>query len=104
MFLCASRQEARYVFESNDRNIEAVAETDKARSLVRSIDVEHTGQVSRLVGYDTYRTSAQASKSYHDVLGKVRHHFKEVVVVDYRFNDVLDVVRHVRVIRNDCHQ
>ena len=36
--------------KSNQRNIETVAETDEASSLVTGVDIEHTGKVSGLVG------------------------------------------------------
>ena len=34
----------------------------------------------------------------------MRHYFEEVLVIHYRFNDVLDIVRHVRIVRNHTHQ
>ena len=104
MFLCTSWQETRYIFECYNRNIETVAETDETRSLVRSVNIKHTCQICRLIGNDTYRTSTQTSKTDYNILCKVRHNLKEIMIVDYRFDDVFDIIWHVRVVRNNCHQ
>ena len=104
VFLCTSWQEPRYIFECYNRNIETVAETDETRSLVRSVNIKHTCQICRLIGNDTYRTSTQTSKTDYNILCKVRHNLKEIMIVDYRFDDVFDIIWHVRVVRNNCHQ
>lgn len=104
VFLCTSWQESRYIFECYNRNIETVAETDETRSLVRSVNIKHTCQICRLIGNDTYRTSTQTSKTDYNILCKVRHNLEEIMIVDYRFDDVFDIIWHVRVVRNNCHQ
>ena len=104
VFLCISRKESRYVFKRDQRNIEAVAEADETAGLVAGINIEHTGQVSRLVGYDTYRTASHAGETDDDVLGKVGHYFKEIAVVYHSFNDILHVVGNIRISGNNCIQ
>src|SRR5262249_45777876 len=52
VFLRNAGQKAGHVFERDERNIEAVAETNKARAFDRAVDIENSGQKSRLVGYD----------------------------------------------------
>lgn len=71
VLLGVPRQETRYVFECNQRNVEAVAEADEAACFIAGVDVEHSGQISRLVSYDAYRASAHACKTDNNVLGKV---------------------------------
>ena len=67
MLLVHTRQVARQVFERYDRNIEAVAETDKAGGLVRRVAVEHAGHHQRLVCDETDRFAGDASETDHDV-------------------------------------
>ena len=55
----------------------------------------------RLVGHDAYRAAVQASKPNHHVLGEVGHDFKEILVVEDRFDDVFDVVRERRLFGDD---
>jgi hypothetical protein len=45
-------QEAGNVFKGHQRNVEAVAEADEARSLDRRVDIQHAGEEIGLVGYD----------------------------------------------------
>lgn len=73
----------------------------KTCRLVAGINIEHTRQIGRLVCHDTYRTPVQTTETDNDVLGKVRHHFEEVLVVQHRFYNILDVIRHVRVFGDD---
>lgn len=55
VLLRASRQEAGYILERNERYVEAVAEADETCRLVRGVDVEHAGQKSRIVRDDADR-------------------------------------------------
>ena len=57
VFLCISRKESRNIFECNQWNIEAIAETDKTACFVAGINIENTGKISWLIRYDTYRTT-----------------------------------------------
>jgi hypothetical protein len=63
IFLCGARQEARHVDEGHDRDVEGVAEADKARGLARGIRVEHAGQHHRLVGDEAHRAAGDAAES-----------------------------------------
>ena len=70
MFLIDARKECRYVSQSNYGYIEAVAETDKARCLVRGINIQGTCLYFWLVGNDSYRFSIQTGKADNYILAK----------------------------------
>ena len=100
VFLGGAGQKAGNVFERDQRDVEAVAETYEAGPLYRGIDVERACQHSGLVGNDTDGAAMQAGKADHDVLGVVFLDFEEVAIIDHRVNHVLDVVRAVRLGRH----
>ena len=104
VFLRISRKESRNIFECNQRNIETVAKTDKTTCFVAGVDVKNAGKISRLIGYDTYRTTCHAGKADDDILCKVRHDFEEITVVYHAFDNVFHIIRYVRICRNDCIQ
>eukprot|EP00293_Proteomonas_sulcata_P002249 CAMPEP_0184326388 /NCGR_PEP_ID=MMETSP1049-20130417/142538_1 /TAXON_ID=77928 /ORGANISM="Proteomonas sulcata, Strain CCMP704" /LENGTH=64 /DNA_ID=CAMNT_0026648581 /DNA_START=1096 /DNA_END=1290 /DNA_ORIENTATION=- len=49
-----SWQESWHVHQSDDRDVEGIAEADEAASLARGINVKASGQVLRLIGYDPH--------------------------------------------------
>ena len=53
VFLSGSRQEARYIDQTYNRNIECIAETHETSSLAGSIAVENSCQIFRLVSDNT---------------------------------------------------
>ena len=101
VFLCISRKESRNIFKGNQWDIETIAETDKTACFVTGINIENTGKISRLVRYDTYRTTCHTGKADNDILCKVRHHFEEITIVYNAFDNVFHVIRYVRIYRND---
>ena len=101
MLTCEAVSYTHLIFESNQRNVETVAETDETARLVAGINIEHSGKVGRLIGDDTYRTTCQSCKTDKDILGKVRHNFKEITVVHHSLDDIFHIIRNVRVCRND---
>ena len=104
VLLHCSWKESRYILESYYRNVEAVAETYKTCYLVACIYVQNTGKEGRLISHDTYRASVKTSESHNCILSKVRHHLEQILVVQYRFYDILYVVRHVRILWYHCLQ
>ena len=103
VLLLDSGQEARHVDPGHDREVETVAEAHEARRLDAGVDVEHAGQIRRLVGDDADRATADAREADHHVLGVVLVNLEQVAVVDHRADHVLHVVglaalgRHHRV-------
>ena len=70
-----------HILEGDERNIEGIAEADKAGALVRGVDIQRPGQVVGLVGDDADGLSGQAAEPDDDVPGILGLDFKEVVVV-----------------------
>ena len=101
VFLRRTRQEARHVDERDDRNIEAVAEAHEARRLARRIAVEHAREHHRLVRDDADGAAFHAREAGHDVLRERFLDFEEVGFVDDFEDQLLDVVRLVRIVRNE---
>ena len=101
VFLSGARQEARYVDERHDRNIERVAEPYEAGRFARGVDVEHAGQELRLVRDDADALSVEPGETGHDVRRELGLAFEKVAVVDDAPDYVQHVIGFVRIVRND---
>ena len=101
VFLGRPRQEARYIDESDDGDIEAVAEADETGRFVGRIDIQAAGEELRLVSNNANGLSVKAGKAGDDVQGIVFQYLEYVAVVDAGFDDVEHIVRHAAVIGND---
>ena len=101
MFLVGARHEGRNINECDQRNVEAVAETNEACALVGCIDLERTGDAVALVCYDTDGLAFDPCESDNDVLGKVCRYFHEAVIVDKSRDHIADIVGCFRVGRYD---
>ena len=95
ILLLRTRQEARHIFKSDQRNVEGIAEAHETRALHAGIDVERPRQVGRLIGHHTHRPAIQPREAHHDVFGEVLVDFQEVAIVENAVNHVFDVVRLV---------
>ena len=97
-FLRGSGHEAGHVDEREDGNVERITKAHEAGRLDRALDVQAAGQHQRLVGHDAHRLAVHAGKADQDVLGVLGLDLEEVAVV-HRFEDqLLHVVRLVRVV------
>ena len=76
VFLSRPRQEARYIDEGDDRDIEAVAEADETSRLVRCVDIQAAGKEFRLVGDDTDGLAVKAGEAGDDIEGIVSRTWK----------------------------
>ena len=81
VFLLRARHVTRNVFERKDRNVEAVAEADKACCLIASVHVQRTGEVLRLVSDNANHVTVEADKADDNVLCKFRLDFEEGILV-----------------------
>ena len=104
IFLTGTAKEARYVYQSQDLNIEGIAETNETSCFTACVAVEHTCQPTRLVSDDTGRTTIETCETADDVLGIVFMNLHEVTVIDDGVDDLVHVVRFIRVSRNDVVQ
>ena len=101
VLLPRSGQKTGHVFEGHQRNVEGVTEAHEARSLHRSVDVQDSGQVVRLVGDNADALAREASESNHEVSCIFGVDLEEDLVVDHRVNQGLDVVGLVRISGNE---
>ena len=95
------RQEPGNVDERDDRDAEGVAEPHEPRRLDRALDVEAAGQHQRLIRHETHAPPADPPESDHDVPRVVGHQLEEVRLVHDLDDQLLDVVRRVRIARGE---
>ena len=101
ILLRRSRQKARHVLKSNERDVEAIAKAHKPSALDRRVDIERASQERRLIRDDAHRLAAQPRKPNHQVLGVVFLHLKEVAVIGHVPQHVLHVVGLIRFRRDE---
>ncbi len=92
VFLRRAREKSRHVDESNNGDVEAVAEAHEARRLARAVDVEAAGQHHRLVGDDADGRALHAREADDDVAGEARLQLEEIALVDHLGDQLLHVV------------
>ena len=100
-FLSESRHKARHIRQSDNRDIECVAEHHKFSALVRRINVQATRFVSRLVRNDAHDHTINAAKARNDIFRKVALDFKPFVRIHQTFDYFVRIKRMVRIGRND---
>ena len=96
-----SGQETRHVFEDDQRDIEAITEAHKPRTLDRAVYVQNPGEVSRLISNNADRPAIKTRKPHNDVRSILAMHFKEVTVIDNQIDHFTNIIRLVRSLRND---
>src|SRR6266700_3533990 len=96
VFLASAGEETGDIFESNQGNVEAIAEAHKTRAFDRRIDVERSSKKCGLIGDDANRASVHARKSYDNVFRVVLVHFEKISIVNYGADHVLYVVGKIR--------
>ena len=100
IFLVGAGQEAGHVNEGHERNVEAVAEADEARGLARGVAVKYPCQHQGLIGDNADGAPLDAGEADHDVSGEGRLDLEEVAFVHDLMDQLLDVVRLVRIVRD----
>ena len=92
MFLVDTGQKTGNVDQCHQRNVEAVAETDEARRLVRRVDVEHAGENLGLLPHDSDTAPLDAREATDDVAREVGVHLGKGTGVDDPADDSMHVV------------
>ena len=92
VLLAGTGQEAGYVDEGDERDIESVAETDETGTLAAGVAVEHTCHGLGLVGDDTDAHATHVGEADHQVGGELLVNLEEAAVVDDGVDNLLDVV------------
>src|SRR5689334_2582071 len=101
VLLIDPRQEPGNIHESQDRDVESVTEPDKACGLDGGINVESSGVNLRLIRNDPNRVSVESGEANDDVLGPERLYLEQFASINDPGYDISDVVRLVRVVRQD---
>src|SRR5262249_52885314 len=104
VLLVGSRQESRDVDKRNQRNIEAVAGPHESRPLLAGSNVEHSGQMFRLVGNDAHWVPPQARKAHDEILAEFILPFQECVLVYDGLNHGQHVIGFVGGIGHNVRQ
>ena len=95
VFLIDTWQETGYVNHCQKRNIEGIAGSHEAGSLLRTFNVQNTSEEQGLVANDADRVSINAHKTTDDALRPMWEVFKKFTIIDDRCNDFFHVVRLV---------
>lgn len=69
VFLVGAGEEAGHVDELHDRNVERVARTDEARTLLCGLDVEAACELHRLVCDNAHGATLDAGEAHDEVFG-----------------------------------
>lgn len=100
VLLRAAREVAGNIDESEDGDVVAIAGSNEASGLHRSVNVEASSELLRLVRNNTDRAALETSKADDHVLGEGWHDLEEVAIIDEVVDDLVHIVREVRVERN----
>ena len=92
VLLVDSGQESRNVDQRDQRDVEAVAGSNEARTLVRRVDVQHTCQHLRLLRDDADASPFHPRESADDVARETRVDLQEGTGVDEPTNRGVHVV------------
>ena len=96
MFLIHARQKAGNILECNERDVEAVAKSNKSGRFYRRVDVQDARKESGLIRHDTDRLSTEPCESDDDVGRKMFLDLEKITFIDNRMNNVADVVGLIR--------
>jgi len=97
-------EEAGHISESDDWDLEGVAEADEASGLNGGINVQATSQDLGLICDDTNRFTFNFDETSKHILSVRRHDLVEFVSISHRLNHNVHIVGLVRVIRNNVVQ
>lgn len=101
VLLSSAGHKARNVNQSDEWDLESIAEANEASGFDRSIDVEHAGQDLWLVGHHADRLTLNLNKASENVSREVGHDLVELVPICDRLNHNIHVVGFVWVLRDD---
>src|SRR5262249_29612577 len=91
VLLLDAGQEPRHVDESDEGDVEGVAESDQAAGLGGGIDIQGAGEDQRLVGNDAHGSAQDPAETDHDIHGMAGLDLEKVALV----HDAADYLAHV---------
>src|SRR5207245_2162506 len=101
VLLIYPRQEPRHIHQSEDWDVESITEPDETCSLDGGINVKGPSVNLGLVRNDPNRITVESSESDDDILGPERLYLEQFASINDPGYDIPDVVRLVRVVRQD---
>ena len=102
VLLLRAGQEAGHVLEDDQRDIEGVAEPDEAGALDGGVDVEHSGEMHRLIRDDPHGPPRQPDEADQEIPGKRCMHLEELAGVRDSSNELRHVIRLVGLFGNEA--
>ena len=103
-FLIGAGHVAGNVREGQQGNIKSIAETDKAGSLVGSVDIQNAGSELRVVGNHPDRLAHNSDEGHQHVFCPQFVGFKNFVVVRYGHDHLLHIITACRLVGNHAIQ
>ena len=103
-FLRRTRQEARNITKSHNRDLESIAESDESCCLHRCVDVKAACKYLRLVGNHPDRLAFDFDKTSQDIFSVWRHNLVKLISISHCFNRDLHVIRFIWIVRNNVIQ
>ena len=100
LLLC-SRQVAGNVDESDDRDIECVAEANEPGRFVGTIHIEASCQKHRLIGNKSHRSAVQPREAGHQIARPFRLQLEKIFAIDQPADDIAHIVGLLRIPRNE---
>ena len=104
VFLYGAGQEARYVYQVQDRNVECVAEANEAGGFIGCVDIQAACHNFRLVSNDTYGLAVHTCEAGDDVLCPVFLVFIEFTIINDGFDYIVHIICCIAVVRADAVQ
>ena len=101
IFLLFAGQEAWYVDDVKNRNVEAVAETNETSCFIRCVVVKAACHECRLVSNDTNSLSVHTSEAGDDVLCEFLSYIVVFAVIYNGFNNIVHVIRSIGAFRHN---
>ena len=104
VLLAGAGEEAGNVHQTDDGDVEGVAEAHETGTLAAGVHIEHAGVAGRLVGNDAYALAVETGEADDDVLGKLGLNLEELTIVGNGCYHLVHVVCHVRVVGQNLVQ
>ena len=101
IFLRRSRQEARHINESDNRNFKRITKPHEARRFSAGIAIEHTRQNHRLIGHKPDSAPLNPPKPGDDIAREFLGNFKEIALINHLEDEFFHIIGLVGIIRDE---
>ena len=101
ILLRCPRQESGHVHQSNNGNRKRITKSNEAGCFGGGLNIQTSGEDHRLIGNNTNRTAPHPSKAGQNIACIIGFKLKKITVINDFFNQLMHVVRLIRVVRNE---